>query len=298
MSLTQTDHVASRLIQKNPDLKIERKIIESAGDPAKGRSLLSLEQRGILDREVDQQILEGRVDFAVHNMKDIPLVDRTARLMVAAVMERGSPAEALVSHDDRKLDDLAKGSRVGTSSPIRAAQLRHARPDLKPEPLWGEIEKRVERVDSGEVDATILAEAGLARLGMAHRISQRLAVEEFMPTPGQGAIAIVARRDNRKVIETLRTVEHPSTRLEVDAERELVRILEGTSKVPVGGLASARGDRVQMTACVLSIDGKEKLVSTRSGNVKDALILARGIADELVAKGAVRIGETWRTAQR
>jgi hydroxymethylbilane synthase len=298
LSLTQTDHVVNRLIQKNPDLKVDRKIIESAGDAAKGRSLLSLEQRGILDREIDQQILEGRIDFAVHNMKDVPLVDRTTRLMVASVMERGSPAEALVSRDDRKLEDLPKGSRVGTSSPIRAAQLRHARPDLKPEPLWGEIEKRVERVDSGEIDATILAEAGLARLGIAYRISERLPVEEFMPAPGQGALVIVARRDNLKVIETLRTVEHPPTRLEVDAERELVRILEGASKVPVGGLASARGDRIQITACILSVDGREKHVAARSGNTKDGMILAREIADELVTKGAPRIGETWRTAQR
>ena len=260
--------------------------------------MLSLEQRGILDREVDQQILEGRVDFAVHNMKEIPLVDRATRLMVASVMERGSPAEALVSRDDRKLKDLPRGSRVGTSSPIRVAQLRHSRPDLKPEPLWGEIEKRVERVDHGDVDATILAEAGLARLGLAHRISERLPIEEFMPAPGQGALAIVARRDNLKVIETLRTVEHLPSRLEVDAERELVRILEGSSKVPVGGLASARGDRIQITACILSIDGREKHVATRSGNTVDGVTLAREAAEELVAKGAIRIGETWRTGQR
>lgn len=267
-------------------------------DLGKGKSLLSLDERGILDREVDQQILEGRVDFAVHNMKEVPLVDRTGRLLVASVMERGSPAEALVSHDERKLKELAKGGRVGTSRPIRAAQLRHLRPDLKPEPLWGEIEKRVEKVDNGEIDAAIFAEAGLARLGMADKISERLPNEEFMPVPGQGALALVARRDNLKVIEALRTVNHPPTRVEVDAEREIVRILEGTSKVPVGGLASARGDRIQIAACILSMDGKEKLIASRSGNVKNGMVLAREVAEELVAKGVVRIGETWRIAQR
>ena len=260
--------------------------------------MLSLEQRGILDRDVDQQILEGRVDFAVHNMKDIPLAYRTTRLLVASVLERGSPSEALVSKGDRKLKDLPKGSTVGTSRSIRAAQLRHVRPDLIPEPFSGEIEKRVDRVDSGEVDAAIFAEAGLARLGMADKISERLPVEEFMPVPGQGALAIVARRDNLRVIETLRTVEHAPTRIEVDAERELVRVLEGTAKIPLGGLASARGDRIQITGCILSVDGKERLVAARSGNVRNGMALAREIADELVAKGVAKFGESWRIVQR
>lgn len=251
-----------------------------------------------MNREVDQQILEGRVDFAVHNMKDIPLVDRTARLLVASVLERGSPADALVSNEERKLKDLAKGSSVGTSSPIRAAQLRHVRPDLRPEPLWGDVEKRVEKVDRGEIEAAIFAEAGLARLGMANKVSERLPIEQFIPAPGQGALAIVARRDNQKVIETLRSVEHSPTRLEVEAEREIVRILEGTSRVPVGGLATVRGDRIQITACILSIDGGEKQVASKSGETRDGVMLAREIADELVAKGAGRIGETWRTPLR
>jgi hydroxymethylbilane synthase len=290
--------VVDRIIQKNAGLKIDRKIIQTAGDTSKSRSMFSLEQRGILDREVDQQILEGRVDFAVHNMKDVPIIDRTARLVIASVPERGSPSEVLVSSGDRRLKDLAKGCRIGTSSPIRVAQLRRARPDLIPEPVWGDVEMRIERVDRGEVDAVILAEAGLARLGMADRIMERLPAEVFMPAPGQGALAILARRDNVKVIETLKTVEHLPTRAEVDAERELVRILEGTSKVPVGGLASARGDRIQITACILSVDGSEKQSAARAGNTRDGVGLAREIGEELVARGALRIGETWRNARR
>lgn len=290
--------MVERIIQKNAGLKIDRKIIQTAGDTSKGRSMFSLEQRGILDREVDKQILEGRVDFAVHNMKDVPIIDRTARLVIASVPERGSPSEVLVSSGNRRLQDLSKGCKIGTSSPIRVAQLRRARPDLIPEPVWGDVEMRIERVDRREVDAVILAEAGLARLGMADRIMERLPAEVFMPAPGQGALAIVARRDNVKVIETLKTVEHLPTRAEVDAERELVRILEGTSKVPVGGLASARGDRIQITACILSVDGSEKQSSARSGNTREGVGLAREIGEELVARGALRIGETWRNARR
>jgi hydroxymethylbilane synthase len=290
--------VVDRIIQKNAGLRIDRKIIETAADTSKGRSMFSLEQRGMFDKDVDQQILEGRVDFAVHNMKDVPIVDRSTRLVIASVPERGSPAEALVSRRDRRLKDLAKGSRVGTSSPIRVAQLRRARPDLGPEPLWGNVEMRVERVDKGEFDAAILAEAGLARLGIADRVSERLPIEEFMPAPGQGALAIVARRDNLKVIETLKSVEHQPTRAEVEAERELVRILEGTSKVPVGGLAQARGDQIQVRACILSVDGKERLFAERRGRSRDGVRLAREIGEEFIAKGANRIEMTWRNARR
>ena len=231
-------------------------------------------------------------------MKDVPATDRNTRLVIASVPERGSPAEALVSSGDRLLKDLAKGSRIGTSSPIRLAQLRRVRPDVKPEPLFGNVETRIERVDKGELDAVILAEAGLARLGIAERISERLSIDEFMPAPGQGALAIVARRDNVKLIEALRSVEHLPTRAEVDAERELVRILEETSKVPVGGLASVRGDQIQVKACILSVDGKERLSAERSGTTRDGVRLAREIGEELLAKGAGRIGEGWRIARR
>jgi hydroxymethylbilane synthase len=278
-------------------LKIDRKIIESSSDTDRRRSLFSLEQRGVFDREVDQQVLEGRVDFAVHNMKDVPVADRNTRLVIACIPERGSPAEVLVSRGDKRLRDLAVGSRVGTSSPIRVAQVRRARPDVKPEPLFGDVETRVERMDRGDFDAVILAEAGLARLGMAERISERLSTDDFVPTPGQGALAIVARRDNLKVIEMLRSIEHPPTRAEVDAERELVRILEETSKVPVGGLAGVRGDQIQVKACILSIDGKERLFATRSGDASGGVKMAREIGEELLAKGAGRIGETWRNAR-
>ena len=230
-------------------------------------------------------------------MKDVPATDRNTRLVIASVPERGSPAEVLVSSGDRRLKDLAVGSRVGTSSPIRVAQLRRARPDVKPEPLFGNVETRLERVDKGEFDAIILAEAGLAKLGMAERISERLPIDDFIPAPGQGALAIVARRDNLKLIEMLRSIEHLPTRAEVDAERELVRILEETSKVPIGGLATVRGDQIQVKTCVLSIDGKERLFAARSGNAAESVRLAHEIGEELIAKGAGRIGESWRNAR-
>ncbi len=206
-----------------------------------------MEQRGIFDKEVDQAVSEGRVDFAVHNMKDVPVNGRNTRLVIASVPERSSPAEVLVSNGDRRMKDMVAGGRIGTSSPIRLAQLRRARPDVKPEPLFGDVETRIERVDKGELDGVILAEAGLAKLGIAERISERLSIDEFMPAPGQGALA--------------------------------------------------RGNQIQVKACIVSVDGKERLFATRSGNAVDGTRLAHEIGEELLAKGAGRIGETWRNAR-
>jgi hydroxymethylbilane synthase len=228
-------------------------------------------------------------------MKDIPVFDKNSQLLIASVPERGSVADVLVSKGDRFLKDLENGSRIGTSSLLRVAQLRRARPDLNPEPIRGNVETRIQKADNGEFDAVVLAEAGLARLGITGRISQLLPVEDFMPAPGQGALAVVARRDNLKVVNMLRSIEHPATRAEIEAERELVRILEGGCKVPVGALARVHGKRIQIVACIFSIDGREKLLAERSGLVSQAVALAREIGEELLQKGAKKIEETWRT---
>jgi hydroxymethylbilane synthase len=228
-------------------------------------------------------------------MKDIPVFDKNSQLLIACVPERGSVTDVLVSKGDTLLKDLEKGSRIGTSSLLRVAQLWRARPDLNPKPIRGNVETRIQKVDNGEFDAVVLAEAGLARLGITGRISELLPVEDFMPAPGQGALAVVARRDNLKVIDILRSIEHPPTRSEIEAERELVRILEGGCKVPVGALARAHGDRIKIAACIFSIDGKEKLLVERSGRVQEAVVLAREIGEELLQKGAKRIEESWRT---
>jgi hydroxymethylbilane synthase len=228
-------------------------------------------------------------------MKDIPVFDKDSGVLIASVPERGSVVDVLVSKGDVLLRDLERGSMIGTSSLLRVAQLRRARPDLNPEPIRGNVETRVRKVDSGEFDAVVLAEAGLTRLGMTGRISERLPVEDFMPAPGQGALAIVAKRDNLKVIDILRSLEDPRTRAEIEAERELVRILEGGCKVPVGALARAHGDGIVMAACIFSIDGKERLVAERSGNVRESTVLAREIGEELVEKGAKKIEASWRT---
>ncbi len=295
LSLVQTELVAKSVRQQNPGLRIDRTVITTAGDANQHTPLFSLDQKGIFEKEIDQAVLDGRVDFAVHSMKDIPVFDKNSQLLIASVPERGPVGDVLVSKGDALLKDLEKGSRIGTSSLLRVAQLRRMRPNLNPEPIRGNVETRIQKVDNGEFDAVVLAEAGLARLGITGRISEQLPVEDFMPAPGQGALAVVARRDNLKVINILRSIEHPPTRAEIEAERELVRILEGGCKVPVGALARAHGDRIKIAACIFSIDGKEKLLAERSGRIQDGVVLAREMGGELIERGAKKIEESWRT---
>ncbi len=192
------------------------------------------------------------------------------------------------------MEELEPGSVVGTSSLLRQAQLKRLRPDLKAEPIRGNVETRVLKVEMGEFDAVILAEAGLARLGLASKIAQTLPTDDFTPAPGQGIIAPVARRDDSGIVQMLKKIEHPPTRAEAEAERELVRLLEGGCKVPIGALALTVGDTIHLAACVLSVDGKEMLKARKTAALEDAVLLGREIGEELLGNGAKRLEEGWR----
>ena len=297
LSLVQTDMVVDKIRRANPGVEIERKIITTSGDADRTTPLFSISQKGIFEREVDQAVLEGKVDFAVHSMKDVPTLLNT-KLTIASVPERGATGDVLVSKGGRLLKELRDGKIVGTSSLLRAAQLRRVRPKLRADPIRGNVDTRVEKVERGEFDAVILAEAGLARLGMMDKVAERLSLDDFIPAPGQGALAVIARRDNSKLIDILKTVELSSTRAEAEAERELVKVLEGGCKVPVGAIASAKRDAVQLTASIFSMDGRQRLTVTRSGPADHPAMIGRDAGEELLKQGAKKIEETWRTVYR
>ena len=297
LSLVQTNMVVEKIRRANPAAEIERKIITTSGDVDRTTPLFSLSQKGIFEREVDQAVLEGKVDFAVHSMKDVPTLLNT-KLTIASVPERGATGDVLVSKGGRLLKELRDGKIVGTSSLLRAAQLRRVRPKLRADPIRGNVDTRVEKVERGEFDAVILAEAGLARLGMMDKVAERLSLDDFIPAPGQGALAVIARRDNSKLIDILKTVELSSTRAEAEAERELVKVLEGGCKVPVGAIASAKRDTVQLTASIFSMDGRQRLTVTRSGPADHPAMIGRDAGEELLKQGAKKIEETWRTVYR
>jgi len=294
LSLVQTDIVLDQLKRKDPSLVVERKIIKTKGDADQRTPIFSINQKGIFEKEIDQAILERKIDVAVHSLKDVPVFEADTNLVIASVPQRGSPSNVLVSKNGERLRDLKSGSRVGTSSLLRVAQLKRVRPDLQAIPIRGNVDTRLQKVEDGEFDAVILAEAGLLRLGLTGRIAERLSLDDFMPAPGQGILALIARQDNRKVLELLRSIDDPPTRGQADAERELVNVLEGGCKVPIGALASSNRDSLYVTGCILSNDGKTKLESKKSGNIKEASGLGREVAEELISKGAKKIEETWR----
>jgi hydroxymethylbilane synthase len=298
LSLVQTDIVLDQLKRKDPNLVVEKKVIKTMGDEDQRTPIFSINQKGIFEKEIDQAVLQGKIDVAVHSLKDVPVFERNTKLVIASVPQRGSPANVLVSRNDEHLRDLKTGSRVGTSSLLRVAQLKRARPDLQAVPIRGNVDTRVSKVDDGEFDAVILAEAGLMRLALTGRITERLSLDDFMPAPCQGILALVAREDNTKVLELVQSIEDPPTRAQADAERKLVDVLEGGCKVPIGALASSNRDSLRVTGCILSKDGKTRIESRKSGNTKEAASLGRGVAEDLISKGAKKIEESWRDSYR
>src|SRR3989442_6889214 len=268
LSLVQADIVLDQLKRKDPSLVVERRIIKTRGDEDQRTPIFSINQKGIREKGIDQAILERKIDVAVHSLKDVPVFERDTKLVIASVPQRGSPSNVLVSKNGERLRDLKSGSRVGTSSLLRVAQLKRVMPDLQAVPIRGNVDTRVQKIEDGEFDAVILAEAGLLRLGLTSRIAERLPLDHFMPAPGQGILALIARQDNRKVLELLQSIEDPPTRAQAEAEKELVKVLEGGCKVPIGALASPNRDSLHVTGCILSNDDGPKLETKKSGNIR------------------------------
>ncbi len=292
LSLIQTELVCERLRQAIPDLKIEKTELPQAdASHQKGTLSYVLSRKSFTQGESERAILEGRVDFAVCPFREISNFDQAA-LVIAGVHERGSPMDVLVSRKDRGLKELKTKTVVGTSNYLQASQLKRARPDLRTGQVLGPVEGLVERLDKGEFDAVIVAESVLARLGMTPRIAERFSLEDFVPVPGQGMIVAVAKKDDHRTIGMLRRIDHSPTRVEAETELELVRQVR-ECRVPLGALASASGGNVQLTARVLSMEGKEMLQATRSGSILNPLELAKTVGEELLAQGAKKLQEGW-----
>ncbi|HUG97352.1 MAG TPA: hydroxymethylbilane synthase, partial [Nitrososphaera sp.] len=250
LAIAQTEIALAALRRAHPGVRFEVVTISTKGDVDK-RPLFTMDEKGIFEKEVNEAVKNGEVDFAVHSLKDVPS-DLSDELVVACIPKRASPNDVLVNDKGQKLKELAPGSTVGTSSLRRAVQLAKSRPDLNVRPIRGNVETRVKKVISGEYDAVVLAEAGLTRIGMKDVIVERFGVRDFVPAPGQGAIAIVCRHDNRKLISMLKTIEDSRSRSEVLAERALIKKVEGGCRFPLGAVAVTNGDKLTLYASVFS----------------------------------------------
>jgi len=295
LAIAQTE-IALCSLRKRTSLEFEVVTITTRGDVDK-RPIFTIDEKGVFEKEINQAVISGQIDFAVHSLKDIPS-DLSHELIVASIPKRARPNDVLVSKRKLKLADLPTGAMVGTSSLRRAIQLFRLRPDLQVKPIRGNVEARVKKSIAGEYDAVILAEAGLTRLGMKDVIAERFDVMDFVPAPGQGAIAIVCRKDNRELITLLKSIEDPQSKIEADAERALVSKLEAGCRFPVGAIAISKAQQSTFTlyASIFSPDGKKNIRLKNSGNKRHPAAVGVELADLLIKNGAGELATGWRIA--
>jgi hydroxymethylbilane synthase len=262
--------------------------IKTSGDRFQQAQISQIGLKGVFIKELEDALLEVRVDLAVHSMKDVP-TQIPAGLAFPAICQREDVRDSLVSASGAKLRDLPAGARVGTSSLRRQSQLRHHRPDLDLRDLRGNVDTRLRKLERGEYDAIVLAKAGLDRLGWSDKITEVLPTEISLPAVGQGALGIEARADDREVLELVRRLEHAETRAAVTAERALLAELEGGCQVPIGAWARATHGELLLEACVLSLDGADYIRKRAVGSPHRPEALGRELAQALLAAGADRI---------
>ena len=271
--------------------------IKSMGDIKRNKFLFSVNEKGIFEKEVDKAVLEERADFAVHSIKDIP-TELDGDLVIASILKRESPNDVLIGKSKMKLEQLPKNSRVGTSSLRRAVQIKRKNPDVTVIPIRGNVESRVKKCINGTFDALVLAEAGLKRLELSDQIIQKFSYLEFVPAPGQGAIGIVCRKDNKKALGVLQKVEDKSTRYAIDAERSLIQYLNAGCRFPVGAIAipNLRTKRITLHASVFSADGSQSINLKKSDVISNAVKIGKELANDLLSRGAGDFAHEWREA--
>lgn len=290
LALWQANWVKSKLEELNPQLTVELTVIKTKGDKILDVALAKVGGKGLFVKEIEESLLSGATDIAIHSMKDMPAVIPEG-LCIGAVPLRENPADALISRDDRPLSELPEGAKVGTSSLRRASQLRAARPDLAIVQLRGNIDTRLNKLENGEMDAIILAAAGIRRLGFTDRITEYLPEAVMLPAVGQGALCIEIRQNDPELEALVAPLDHPETHVVVTAERAFLHRLEGSCQVPVAAHGSVENGRITLKGLVADLDGSRKITETLEGPESDSEKLGTELANRLLEKGAKEILE-------
>lgn len=293
LALWQAGHVAMLLRQAHPGLDVELLPIVTQGDRIQDRSLAAIGGKGLFIKELEVALEEERADIAVHSMKDLP-GDLPEGLIIAAVLERADPRDALIAANAAGLADLPRGARVGTSSLRRQAQLLAARADLRIEALRGNVDTRLRRFDAGELDAIVLACAGLIRLGLASRIGARLDTRVCLPAVAQGVIGIECRAADARTLGLLAVLNHRETRIAMDAERAFAHRLGGSCQSPIAAHARLDGDTLMLEGMVAEPDGSLLLRDAQSGSAARPAALGELLAERVLAAGAGALLERLR----
>ena len=291
LSVAQTNWVISELQKQDSDVQYKIKPITTKGD-TDSRALFAIDQKGIFEKEIDKAVVQREVDFAVHSLKDVPS-ELDENLVIACIPKREVVNDVFISSDGSTLDIIKPGSIVGTSSLRRAVQISRKRPDLTVKPIRGNIETRIRKVSEDDFDAIVLAQAGISRLGLETQFSP-LSTDEFSPSPGQGAIAIVARSDNSDLISKLKTIEDENSRLEIETERALSDYVDSGCRFPLGAYAKLVESQIVLIVHAFSVDGKKSLKVTTSGNKDNPNSIGKTAGEELRKKGVNDLALNWR----
>ncbi len=287
LALWQAEHIRARLLHE-AGTESQIVVIKTSGDQFASAAIPDVGGKGIFIKEIEDALLEGRVDVAVHSMKDVPTATPRG-LCFAAISKREDPRDCLVSRSGKPLAELPAASLVGTSSLRRQSQLLHLRRDLEVVNLRGNVDTRIRKLDAGEVDAIVVAKAGLDRLGLSGRITQVLPPNIMLSAVGQGALAIEAREADARTLEILATFDDADSRAAVTAERALLAELEGGCQVPLGAWARIEEGKMRLDARVLSADGAECVHRHADGSPQEGERLGRALARELLDAGADRL---------
>jgi len=288
LALWQAEYVREALIALHPDLQVELVRMSTQGDKILDVPLAKVGGKGLFVKELEQGMLAGDADIAVHSMKDVP-VDFPEGLHLPVVCQREDPRDAFVSNQYQSIDKLPPGAKVGTSSLRRECQLRTSRPDLEVLPLRGNVNTRLAKLDAGDYDAIILAAAGLKRLGFDDRIRSSLTPEQSLPAIGQGAVGIETRINDDEINALIAPLRCPETWIVVTAERALNKRLAGGCQVPIAGYAVLNNGEIWLRGLVGRPDGTLMLRSEVSGKAEDAEALGIQLAEDLLSQGADKI---------
>lgn len=290
LALRQTDRVIEQLLAVAPAVSCEVRVIRTAGDRHPEAAINELSADGVFVRTLEEALLAGHIDLAVHSLKDLPGA-LLPGLVLAAYLERGDPADAFVSLIADSVEGLPPGARVGTGSPRRRALLLERRPDLQVVPIRGNVDTRLRKLREGQYDALVLALAGLQRLGLEHLMRARLAPDLFVPAPGQGTLTVEVRQDRADVLDLVRQIDHTATRAAADAERAFLITLAGGCLMPAGVFAAPHGAGLRVVAVLADLDCTHLRREEREGAVDAAPTLGAELARSLMARagrGAIR----------
>ncbi|HED39589.1 MAG TPA: hydroxymethylbilane synthase [Chromatiales bacterium] len=288
LALWQAEHVQRRLLEAHPGLEVELLKMNTQGDIILDTPLAKIGGKGLFVKELEQGLMDGRADIAVHSMKDVP-VELPEGLHLPVILEREDPRDAFVSNHYTSFEALPQGAKLGTSSLRRQCQLSALRPDLEVISLRGNVGTRLRKLDEGQYDAIILAAAGLMRLELTERIAGKISTDTCLPAIGQGAVGIECRADDPRVNELIGVLNDESTHIRVAAERALNHRLEGGCQVPIGGFAEIDGNKLRLRALVGSPDGSEMIRGEVNGSIDEAEKIGIELADDLLSRGADRI---------